>query len=91
MVTAGVGRRASAQPAGGISTRLTTWITPFVAITSGFVTFAALTKTFMPETRMRTDLPLSVFAEVSFVTSASRDLAGNDVIEEDGLQLRLVG
>ena len=55
---------------------MTTGITPFVAITSGFVTFAALTKTFMPETRMRTDLPLSVFAEVSFVTSAAVTLPG---------------
>ena len=48
-----------------------TWITPFDAVTSGFVTFAESTKTFMPEIRMRTDLPFSVFAEVSFATSAA--------------------
>jgi hypothetical protein len=63
--------RANDQPAGGISTRLTTWMTPLLAITSAFVTFAWLTKTFMPETRMRTFAPSSVFAVDSFATSAA--------------------
>jgi hypothetical protein len=51
-----------------------TWITPFDAVTSAFVTFAEFTKTFMPDIRMRTLFPLNVFtverfarlAEVSF-------------------------
>ena len=40
-------------------------------MTSGFVTFAVLTNTFVPETRMRTVLPSSVFADDSLVTSAA--------------------
>lgn len=38
------------QRAGGISTRLMTWMTPFDAITSDFVTFALFTNTFAPNT-----------------------------------------
>ena len=56
---------------GRISTRLMTWITPFDAVTSAFVTFAAFTKTFMPDIRMRKLFPLSVFAVESFATSAA--------------------
>ena len=63
--------RAPHYRAGGISTRLMTWMTPFDAITSAFVTFALLTKTFAPETRMRTFLPFSVFADESLTTSAA--------------------
>jgi hypothetical protein len=48
-----------------------TWITPFDAVTSAFVTFAEFTKTFMPDIRMRTLFPLSVFAVDSFATSAA--------------------
>ena len=40
-----------------------TWMTPFEAITSTFVTFDLLTKTFEPDMRIRTLLPFSVFAD----------------------------
>jgi hypothetical protein len=46
-------------------------MTPFLAITSAFTTFAVFTKTFEPETRMRTFLPFSVLAALSFTTSAA--------------------
>jgi hypothetical protein len=48
-----------------------TWITPFDAVTSAFVTFAEFTKTFIPDIRMGTLFPLSVFAVDSFATSAA--------------------
>ena len=53
---------------GGIRTRLIAWITPFDAITSGFVTFERFTNTFEPDTRIRTLLPLAVSADDSWVT-----------------------
>ena len=37
------------------------WMTPFDAITSAFVTFELLTKTFEPATRMRIVFPPTVF------------------------------
>src|SRR4029079_3933762 len=57
--------------AGGISTRLTTWMTPFVAITSAFTTFALFTKTVELATWMRTFLQCSVLPECGFTTSAA--------------------
>jgi hypothetical protein len=53
---------------GGIRTLLIAWITPFDAITSGFVTFERFTNTFEPDTRIRTLLPLAVSADDSWVT-----------------------
>src|SRR4051812_22558231 len=60
--------------AGGTRTRLMTWMTPLDAITSGVVTFAPFTNTFVPETRMRTLWPFSVLADDSFTTSAAATL-----------------
>ena len=51
-----------------------TWMTPFDAITSGIVTLAPFTNTFVPDRRMRTLLPFSVLAEDSFTTSAAATL-----------------
>jgi hypothetical protein len=51
--------------------RLMTWMTPFDAVTSAFVIFAEFTKTFVPDVRMRTLFPLSVFAVDSFAASAA--------------------
>jgi hypothetical protein len=69
---------------------LITWITPFVAMTSGVVTFALFTKTFEPATRMRRLFPLAVFADRSLTTSAAATLPTTDVIQEHGAELRLV-
>ena len=51
-----------------------TWMTPFVAFTSAVVTLAALIRTVLPVTRMRTLGPASVFAERSFTTFAAGTL-----------------
>ena len=55
----------------GISTESITWMTPFVASTSGVVTCAASTKTDPFATLIASDLPSAVLAEVSFATSAA--------------------
>ena len=45
-----------------------TWMTPFDALMSAFVTFASFTNTMPPEVRIRTDFPFSVLADFSMTT-----------------------
>jgi len=68
----GAGRRTGVSY--GISTLLTTWMTPFDALTSAVVTRAPPTDTLPPVTRIETDLPLSVLAERSVTTLAAGTL-----------------
>ena len=84
------GSAASSIEAGGIRTRLMTWMTPFVAITSAVVTFAPLTKTFPPATRMRDGLAVRRLRRAQLDHVLRGHLAGDDVVEQDGLQLGLV-
>ena len=55
----------------GKSTVSITWMTPLLAPMSVFTTFAPSTSTLPPSTAILTDWPLTVFALVSFTTSAA--------------------
>ena len=53
-----------------------TWMTPFDAMTSAFTTVAPSTITDPLPVEMRTDLPLTVLALLSVVTSAAVTFPG---------------
>ena len=74
----------------GISTLLITWITPFEAPISVLMMRAPPTVTVPWLTLTFSDRPLSVLTECSFTTFAAVSLPLGHVVEQDGLQLRLV-
>ena len=67
-----------------------TWMTPFEATTSAFVTCALLSITLPPVASTAIGLPSTVCAELSFTTSCGHHFAGDDVVLQDLLQLLLV-
>src|SRR3954451_9641207 len=56
---------------GGIRTLLTTWMTPFEALTSAMITRAPPTYTLPPDVRIGRVAPSSVFADVSIDACAA--------------------
>ena len=75
---------------GGSSTASMTWITPFLQTMSVFITFAPLTVTLPSLATILIDLPWTVLADVELDHVGGHDLAGDDVVGQDGRERLLV-